>query len=269
VAKIMHRSPKIRIAVLATVGSLVLAVSGYAATIVGTAHNDTLRGSPKADVIRGAAGNDKLYGLAGNDKLYGGKGNDLLVGGRGADSLNCGPGRDVAVADARDTVSSNCEVVKGLATTTTTSTATTTTTTTPTTTTTTPTTTTTAAPPAAMAEAGRYCGFTNNGSSICFTVTAAPQLFTNAHFGVNVVCNPGPTGFTITVDTGGAAPLQPDLSFTWTDSSTDELAGTVVTGTLDTSGHAKGHLRLSAAFTDGGTAYSCGVETDWTAQIQL
>ena len=95
---------------------LVLALSAgsvWAATINGTTRNDTLRGSPRGDKIYGNRGSDKLYGAGGNDVLIGGPGNDLIIGGAGADTLRCGPGRDTAKRDLRDTVASDCEVVRG------------------------------------------------------------------------------------------------------------------------------------------------------------
>jgi hypothetical protein len=99
----------IALTALALVGS----TSSLAATIVGTAKNDIIRGTAKADVLSGKAGNDKLYGLGGNDTLVGGPGKDTLVGGPGADKLQCGQGRDVAIADAKDKVSADCETVRG------------------------------------------------------------------------------------------------------------------------------------------------------------
>ena len=91
-----------------------LAGAIWAKTITGTAGNDTLRGTPAADVLSGKGGHDTLYGLAGYDCLVGGLGDDRLVGGPGADALACGGGRDTAIADARDRVATDCEVVKGL-----------------------------------------------------------------------------------------------------------------------------------------------------------
>ena len=79
----------------------------------GVAWAGTIIGTPRADVLRGTPGNDKIYGKAGNDRLYGRGGKDLLVGGPGADLLACGSGRDVAIAERRDEVSRDCEVVKG------------------------------------------------------------------------------------------------------------------------------------------------------------
>jgi hypothetical protein len=98
------------------VAALASALGGtvWAATITGTAKNDVLRGSAGVDRLLGQAGNDRLYGLAGNDVLNGGPGNDLLVGGPGADQLVCGAGHDRAMADARDRVAKDCEVVSGL-----------------------------------------------------------------------------------------------------------------------------------------------------------
>lgn len=95
------------------VTGLALSTSALAATIVGTAKDDVIRGTAKADMLIGKAGSDKLYGLGGNDTLVGGPGKDTLVGGAGADRLQCGPGRDVAIADAKDKVSADCETVSG------------------------------------------------------------------------------------------------------------------------------------------------------------
>src|SRR5204862_2435103 len=93
--------------------ALVASTSSLAATIVGTAKNDVIRGTAKADTIIGKGDNDKLYGLGGNDTLVSGPGKDTLVGGPGADKLQCGQGRDVAIADANDKVSADCEAVRG------------------------------------------------------------------------------------------------------------------------------------------------------------
>src|SRR5436305_3534509 len=99
-------------AVLAGV-ALIASTSARASTIVGTPRNDVIRGTAKADILIGKAGSDKLYGLGGNDALVAGPGNDTVVGGVGTDKLQCGPGRDIAIADARDKVSADCETVRG------------------------------------------------------------------------------------------------------------------------------------------------------------
>jgi lysophospholipase L1-like esterase len=88
----------------AVLTAFVVATAAWAATIVGTPRSDVLKGSPR---------NDKIYGRAGNDRLYGYGGKDLLVGGPGADLLSCGAGRDVAIADRKDRVRKDCEVVRG------------------------------------------------------------------------------------------------------------------------------------------------------------
>jgi hypothetical protein len=100
------------IGVVVALGAVVIASVASAKTVVGTNRADTLRGTAAADVISGRGGADRLFGLGGNDRLLGGTGNDRLTGGAGADRLVCGAGRDTAVADARDAVSSDCEVVR-------------------------------------------------------------------------------------------------------------------------------------------------------------
>jgi lysophospholipase L1-like esterase len=79
----------------------------------GAAWAGTINGTPRADTLRGTPRADKLYGKAGNDRLFGYAGNDLLVGGPGTDVLACGTGRDVAIADGKDKVGKDCEVVRG------------------------------------------------------------------------------------------------------------------------------------------------------------
>jgi Ca2+-binding RTX toxin-like protein len=80
----------------ATVLALGLALAGpaIAATLTGTAHNDTLIGTPSADTIRGLAGNDSVWGRRGADLLKGGTGDDRLSGMRGRDHILGGPGSD-------------------------------------------------------------------------------------------------------------------------------------------------------------------------------
>jgi lysophospholipase L1-like esterase len=80
----------------------------------GVAWAGTILGTPRSDVLKGTPRGDKIYGKAGNDRLFGYGGTDLLVGGPGADLLACGSGRDVAIADKKDRVRRDCEVVKGL-----------------------------------------------------------------------------------------------------------------------------------------------------------
>jgi RTX calcium-binding nonapeptide repeat (4 copies) len=201
-------------------------------TIVGTPKNDVLRGTAKSDTIDGKAGNDALSGLGGNDVLVGGKGNDKLVGGRGRDKLRCGLGRDTAVADVSDTVAEDCEVVEGLPAP--------------------PVELPTPEAPAAKALPGRYCGFTNQGKSICIDVTADSLGVTRFETTSEVDCQVATATFGLGF--GGAALIQPDLSFSFTyngpiDSDDPKLthivANYTVTGKFDTAGNATGTLNLS------------------------
>lgn len=82
---------------------------------VGVAWAGTISGTTRADILRGTPRSDTIYGKAGNDRLFGYGGRDVLVGGPGADLLACGPARDVAIADRKDKVRRDCEVVKGRA----------------------------------------------------------------------------------------------------------------------------------------------------------
>jgi dienelactone hydrolase len=85
---------------------------------------DAIRGGKGADRLRGGKGDDCVYGQKNRDRLRGdegddvvsgGSGRDRVSGGPGADELKCGQGRrDVAKADADDTISASCEIVKGL-----------------------------------------------------------------------------------------------------------------------------------------------------------
>ena len=219
-------------------------------TIVGTAKNDVLKGTRTADRIDGRAGNDTLSGLAGNDVLIGGKGNDRLVGGAGSDDLRCGPGRDVAIADPNDTVGADCETVKGL-----------------------PSTPPPPAPPPPpppppqpQAKAGHYCGFTNQGKSICFDVTADSSAVANFATTSDVTC--GNAEATFSLSFGSRTPIQPDLSFSFTyngplGSGDPDLKNVntnyTVAGKLDTAGTATGTLTLkSLSFDYRGTHYDCG-----------
>ena len=128
------------------------------------------------------------------------------------------------------------------------------------------TTTTVPAPPAVVT--GRYCGFTDNGSSICFTVTADGKFWTSGHFGiVNASCDPGAAHFDVTYDTTGQTAIGADLSFNFT-ALTGDAAGTVISGTLTNSGQSQGQLHVVDAFAYDGTNYSCVLNTTWTALIQ-
>jgi hypothetical protein len=228
--------------------------AGTTARIVGTSKNDVLKGTSRSDAISGLAGNDTLQGLAGNDVLSGGPGNDKLVGGRGRDQLRCGAGRDTAVADTADNVGSDCEVVKGLPA---------------------PPPPEPPAPPAPpsppappagpQAVAGHYCGFTNQGKSICFDVAPGSTMVGNFETTSDLTC--GEFGFTVGLGFRGPAAMQPDLTFSYTyngpiDSGDPEFKITTsytVSGKLDTAGNATGSLNLSRlSFDYRGEHLDCG-----------
>jgi RTX calcium-binding nonapeptide repeat (4 copies) len=240
--------------VLGLTGALVGGVSASAVrTINGTPKNDVLRGTAGADTINGKAGNDKLFGNAGNDTLVGGAGNDLLVGGPGKDRLRCGGGRDAATADATDTVGSDCEVVKGLPATAPPPAPT-------------PPPATPPPPAAPAAKAGHYCGFTNQGKSICFDVTGSSA----ANFATTSDVDCGDVGILqdVWLSFNGATRIQPDLSFTFSytgplqtgsgSSITNLSTSYSVSGKLDTAGNATGTLNLNRfSFDYKGTHYDC------------
>jgi len=96
-------------------------------TLNGDAGNDRLSGDAGLDRIDGGAGNDNMLGGSGPDRFTDRRGTDRFSGGAGNDRVNsrdtspvdrrgrdrvaCGPGRDTVLADRRDIVSRDCEVV--------------------------------------------------------------------------------------------------------------------------------------------------------------
>jgi Ca2+-binding RTX toxin-like protein len=240
--------------------------AGATRKIVGTPKNDVLKGTPQADQIDGKAGTDRLSGLAGNDVLIGGKGNDRLTGGPGSDRLRCGPGRDVAVADEADTVGADCETSRGgpappappappPAP---------------------PSPPSPPPPPAQRAAAGHYCGFTNQGKSICFDVTSDSARLANFATTSDVDC--GSVGATFGLSFGASTPIQSDLAFSFTyngaiesdePSLTNMTTSYTVSGKLDTAGNASGTLTLSRlSFDYQGTHYNCGAAPyAWQAKL--
>ncbi|MDQ3934566.1 MAG: hypothetical protein M3340_08030 [Actinomycetota bacterium] len=108
--------------------------SGGADLVVGGSGSDRLFGMAGADLVTGDSGNDVVHGGDGVDRMKGGDGADTLddaartrqdpdsfSGGGGndeiysrdgrRDTVRCGSGRDVAKADRRDKVASDCERV--------------------------------------------------------------------------------------------------------------------------------------------------------------
>jgi uncharacterized repeat protein (TIGR01451 family) len=96
--------------------------SPSADTMRGAGGPDTFRGLGGPDRLYGGSGNDRLFGGAGNDRLFGGAGRDLLDGGPGndtitardktVDTIRCGRGRDTVIADRKDKISRDCEIVR-------------------------------------------------------------------------------------------------------------------------------------------------------------
>ena len=249
---------------LACVALLVATATVGAATINGTAGNDNLRGGAKADKLNGKAGNDKLYGGGGNDVLVGGAGNDLLVGGPGADRLSCGAGKDTARGDASDTISKDCEVVKGVPTTQ-------------------PPPSNTpppppAKPPVAPVTPGSYHGSTQNGNFVFFSVTSN-RTFTGMRINdLPEQCNGG-LSLTGGDDFGDSTiQIQDDGTFTasgkWDGS---DVQGDVewthwdvtIAGRFDSATSVSGTIVENYALKYQGTAYQCSSGTvNWTATLK-
>lgn len=76
--------------------------AGRAATIVGTAGNNTLHGTPGRDVIVGLGGLDEIHGEGGDDFICGGSFADTLYGGSGDDFVNGGSGSDFLTGGSGD-----------------------------------------------------------------------------------------------------------------------------------------------------------------------
>ena len=244
-APTLRRLPRSILVVVLAAG--LLAATAGAARIVGTARGDVLRGTAKADRIDGRGGNDTVYGLAGNDSLVGGPGNDTLVGGPGRDTLTCGPGRDTARAGTGDTVSSSCERVSGLP---------------PAPEPPPPEPPAPPTPPPALTPPGMYCGFTSNGQSMCFEVTADGRAVTNARFAIVTDCQPA-SRFRITFSATGTYSIADDRTFaantpTWSH----------IRGRFDGAGNASGLLHINEAIDYEGTRYTCLFDTEWTVKRQ-
>ena len=90
--------------------------------LLGGSGDDTMD-SHRYAVVRmdGQSGDDRLIGTRGPDSLAGGSGSDTISGNSGGDlirvrdgsrdTVNCGNGRDRVIADSRDSIARNCEVV--------------------------------------------------------------------------------------------------------------------------------------------------------------
>jgi hypothetical protein len=245
---VLGRHPAAWLLLLAALAGICFAAAAWGAAINGGPRNEVLRGTSGPDKIYGRGGNDKLYGLGGNDYLNGGPGNDMLVGGPGADRIVCGPGKDTVSADSSDTVAKDCEIVRGPK----------------------------PVGKAANVVPGRYCGFTSQGMSICFTVSSDRRSFTEGHFAARIACTPGPVQ-EWTFDMPGKAAIGSDGSFEYKVTSVEEgsevsesLIGSYLRGKIDSVGNAQGEMHVSKlSFTKSSTAYSCETaDATWTANKQ-
>jgi hypothetical protein len=126
-------------------------------------------------------------------------------------------------------------------------------------------------PPAATP--GTYCGFTNQGPSVCLDVAAGGRMVTRIQIGVVVLCNQRTTEVEVTLEFNDL-PLRGNLGFGQGLSSIEGfISGTAsVTGLLDPDGGtgAHGSVRLQLpVFDHEGSRYTCGVGTAlWEARRQ-
>jgi Ca2+-binding RTX toxin-like protein len=108
--------------------SLIALISDSRVKIDGRGGRDQIEGGRSSDTLRGGPGNDDIVGNWGNDRIVGGPGRDTIRGDNSeigafgndlidvrdgeVDQVDCGVGRDTVIADRRDIVSTNCEVVR-------------------------------------------------------------------------------------------------------------------------------------------------------------
>ena len=127
-------------------------------------------------------------------------------------------------------------------------------------------------PPPAVTP-GQYCGFTNQGRSICLDVDATGRTVTRVEVGVVVLCNGRTTEVEVRM-VFTSIPIGGNLGFGRSSSSLEGLiSGTgFISGLLDPNGGtgAHGSVRLQLpVFDDEGTRYTCGVGTAlWEARRQ-
>ena len=133
-----------------------------------------------------------------------------------------------------------------------------------------------APPPRPASKAGHYCGFTNQGKSICFdaTGTSVANFATTSDVdcGIGILSDVG-------LSFSGATQIQPDLSFSFSyngplqtesgSSITNVSTSYSVSGKLDTAGNATGTLNLNRfSFDYQGTHYDCAAAGyGWQAKL--
>jgi hypothetical protein len=132
-------------------------------------------------------------------------------------------------------------------------------------------------PPEPKVQPGHYCGFTDQGKSICFDVSSDSSSIANYKTESIVDCSPS-SRWIWTIGFTDSAPIGPDLTFTYTfnggltstDGKTSDItANYTLKGTFDTAGNASGTIALnSIAFDYQGTHYSCSsAPYAWKAKL--
>lgn len=129
----------------------------------------------------------------------------------------------------------------------------------------------TASIPPPAASPGKYCGFTDQGSSICLDVAASGREVARVEVGVVVRCQPSSQWELRLVFT--EVPIGGHLGFVKSSTSFEGLisGSGQVSGVLEPDGTgASGSVRLQPpTFDHEGTRYTCGVGTaKWTARRQ-
>jgi hypothetical protein len=135
-------------------------------------------------------------------------------------------------------------------------------------------------PPAPSAAAGHYCGLSNEGKSICFDVTPAPQqVLTNLQTESIANCGDGSSWIWTLPFNRPISILQPGLTanFQFSGNIPDTSDGSAthiqiaysVNATFDTAGNASGTIVLTHISWDaGGTHYDCaGDPRTWNARL--
>jgi hypothetical protein len=132
--------------------------------------------------------------------------------------------------------------------------------------------------PAPSAPAGHYCGLTDEGKSICFDVSAAPQAVMSDMRTESIAnCGDGSSWVWTLSFSSPVSILQPGLtaSYQYTGSLPDFSDATHVQvsydvhATFDTAGNATGTLTLNhVSWDQSGTHYDCsGVARPWHARL--
>lgn len=131
-------------------------------------------------------------------------------------------------------------------------------------------------PPPPMALAGHYCGFNDQGKSVCLDVTSDSSSVTNFLTESIVGCTDS-SQWEWRLSVGTQQPIA-NLAFTYSysgslksgsDAVTNIQATYSITGTFDTAGNVTGSLALtSISWDQNGTHYECSsAPYNWTAKL--